>query len=96
MYKYIIIIVIVFNYHFFYIELYIYKNKIINRYKMSSNVIEDGDNNEALLPTEKENPTKQFKKIKKIQKRTNNPKFIFLHNFSKLDLLKLYSFLSLL
>ena len=74
MYKYIIIIVIVFNYHFFYIELYIYKNKIINRYKMSSNVIEDGDNNEALLPTEKENPTKQFKKIKKIQKRTNKPK----------------------
>ena len=41
---------------------------------MSSNVIEDGDNNEALLPTEKENPTKQFKKIKKIQKRTNKPK----------------------
>ena len=26
----------------------------------------------------------------------HNPKFIFLHNFSKLDLLKLYSFLSLL
>ena len=41
---------------------------------MSSNSIEDVDNNEALLPTEKENPTNSFKKVKKIQKRVNKPK----------------------
>ena len=41
---------------------------------MSSNTNDNAEKSETLLPTEKENPTKQFKKIKRIQKRTNKPK----------------------
>ena len=41
---------------------------------MSSNTNDNAEKSETLLPTEKENPTQQFKKIKGIQKRTNKPK----------------------
>lgn len=42
---------------------------------MSSNSNDDDiNNNEQLLPTEKETPTQQFKKVKRIQKRANKPK----------------------